>query len=1268
MSEFAAIQIPKPSDEQAFERCSELLWRCILQDDGVQIHGRRGQRQNGVDLFGIRDGDPNQIVGVQCKLKSDGKILKEDEVRNEVEKALNFRPRLSEYYIVTTAPDDANLNQLSLDLSDISSEGREKNIKIRVWGWHTLEREIRRHPRAIQAFDPSYMLEIDQIKQGMLRIEYALRDSNVSINPAVSNSNARIEIERLINEYVGLIPSSPDKALDLFYTLQNGLDVDAASTIRFRIANNIAACQLTLGEEQSAAQAFISAYDFDPKNPKAIANKALGLFIQDNWPSLKEFAEIQLSRYPDNAALAAYYIQGMKNDNAIEDPLVHVPDTVLGTPEVSEAHVRWLINRGEHGAWRDAAVAAHELHPDNEALKGIYADAVLDRLLGEASFQYGRSFSVSERADIDAAIAIYELRWEQLRNSAQYARVTAIDVPLNLMLAYSILQQYDKSLTIGQEVLTRFPSHLEVKKYMAAALLETGDFNRAMDLLHELEVDSNIVMMRFKIHMVDNDWHAVSELTDTYMETFPEADRGMALAGRVRANVELAPNEERRTILEAELDNFEGDTRALVMLAQVSRLHRFEDLTSSFFNAAQAALNSGDAKLPSRIMLAQEAAERGDDAVTADILFGHLDLDRDNRVLRLLAKALVNDLPIRARAVSFFKGLSPEIQRLPFYQSAEGFLHMNHGNPQEAIPLFMAVFENERSIDNLDNLIAAYFRVDDREAIAELLQSNDLNSLPGSPPARLNVCHLLIEFDEVQNALDMAYQALIDGTNDAETVMTYIGIVFKATQNHTNEFENRVEPGVWVRLTSNMGVIYEVLLDEDADRPWGEKADSSNGFYRKALGLNTGDEFTHVNLTTGISEIWTISEIKPRWLQAFEHLSMNFGQRFPEARGFARVPIPDGDIEQILEMVRRKSEESYNLANLYLVNNIPIAFLASNIPGYSIGFAQYLVSIGKCVSVCTGSEDEINEALGLIQTNNHSGAVLDALTAWYAADLGVFPVLEEQLGPLTIPATEFSCLKSMLNNFMGGEDEEMMGLSYRDGEYSRHVITPEEYTVRRELIESRIETIKETCSIEPVVIPDNLTEAGEQLMEPPFSDAVSPAVIAGQDRLLLCEDMVMRQLASSVFGTKSIWIQTVLWSALQDGTMTLDEYSDALVQLAKIRHGFMPVSEYVLLSVLMRDNSDDLLQFQDLCNYLGSGIAEPASYIMVASQFINTLWVNYLTDENKVRTATQIVLHSLLTRNSEHQAQQVTRLATTLNQRPRDYFVEWCQKNGVAVD
>lgn len=43
MSQLAATQIPKPADEQAFERASVVLWRGLLDDASVQRNGRRRQ-------------------------------------------------------------------------------------------------------------------------------------------------------------------------------------------------------------------------------------------------------------------------------------------------------------------------------------------------------------------------------------------------------------------------------------------------------------------------------------------------------------------------------------------------------------------------------------------------------------------------------------------------------------------------------------------------------------------------------------------------------------------------------------------------------------------------------------------------------------------------------------------------------------------------------------------------------------------------------------------------------------------------------------------------------------------------------------------------------------------------------------------------------------------------------------------------------------------------------------------------------------------------
>ena len=59
--------------------------------------------------------------------------LTKKEVNDEVAKALTFKPRLKEYFIVTTSKDDTKLQQLALVLTqDQQAKGRK--IDIEIWG------------------------------------------------------------------------------------------------------------------------------------------------------------------------------------------------------------------------------------------------------------------------------------------------------------------------------------------------------------------------------------------------------------------------------------------------------------------------------------------------------------------------------------------------------------------------------------------------------------------------------------------------------------------------------------------------------------------------------------------------------------------------------------------------------------------------------------------------------------------------------------------------------------------------------------------------------------------------------------------------------------------------------------------------------------------------------------------------------------------------------------------------------------------------------
>ena len=1290
MSELAPTQIPRPRNEQDFEDCNVVLWRCILNDDHVKRYGTGGQRQYGVDIVGCREGRPDHIVGIQCKLKREGRKLSENEIRKEVEKALTFEPPLAEYIIVTTAPDDTKLESLGRKLSISASNHRDKHLKINIYGWETLQQRIRQYPDAINAFDPSHTPHGDRIEQrvedlhekfdSLIMPKYRVVGADKAVLTATEVELAHIaihsEYNQLIDDYNALSRTEPETALDLLSKLQDRLGDDVPDNIRFRVATNIAACQLELGDEENAANGFIAAWDLAPDDPRAIANKALGFLLRNDWHAVKKYAESMLSENPDNAALAAYYIHSLQNDETIVDPIAHVPEAARNTPRVAEAHVAWLIERGAPGAWWDAAIAAHNAYPDNVELEEVYACALLSRAVGDDRFVQNQILDGSARADVDKAIQIYETRWPDIRNRVVHRLGDPTSIALNLMVAYRLRGRNEESIKTANEALDRFPDDVMVKEHAAVIFFEKRDTKRALELISDLEINEQMATLRLNIGIVEEDWDVVANIVDKHLERFPESERSLARATRILARVETATNDERRSILEAEQRKFEGDTRALTLLAQTARLNELDDLSKAYFKAATSAFSDGDSSPASRRSIAAEAMARQELNLAADTLSGHVRLDRDSEELRMLAHALAYDVPIRHRATRFFEELNPEFLSLPYFRRLEGVVHFNRQVPQDAVSPFTAAFQNEPCIGNLVYLIRTLVAIGDRNSVVALLQHDGVDALPGLPIERIEFSRILNEFGERARALNLGYRAVIGGLDEPDIVMKYLGLVLNSSSDPQDSGSNgTVAAGVWIRLTETNGKESKGLVGESAHRLWGEKIEPTNAFFAKSLGLKTGEVFEHAN-NIGVAEKWTVSEIKPRWLQAFHHLAGNFGQMFPDAPGFASITTRGDDIEPILDLARRHSQAEGVRAELYLEKGFPIAVAAGDKPSGGIAFAQYLYSAGMQVRVCSGTAEERKGALALVKDHRRSGAVLDALTAWHAAALDIFPVLKERLGSLAIPASELGRVKAMTADFSRGGDERSMSLGYRNGEFIRHTETADERAERLNELKARITKIEEACEVEPIEFPDQFSELGEFLVGLPPKDAFAPAVMAGKKRLLLCEDLMMRQRASEAFRTKGVWLQAVLMSAEQDTTMSHNAYSDAVVYLAAHRHAHVSLNMPVLLSAFERDESPDLSNLQALCTYIGHEGADLQSHTALGAGFINAIWEDAvpivwtkdLPVDSKTLKATDLVFRGLIgeSKNDEW-AKSATALFRTLDEDPGLYLLRWCDDNFLPV-
>ena len=1106
MSELSAVQIPKPRDEQAFERCSLVLWRCILNDERTYLYGRRGQRQHGVDIVGCRNSDPRYVVGIQCKLKGEGQLLVENEVRVEVEKALTFRPPLAEYAIVTTAPDDTKLQSLAKKLSASISEGRSFPLQISVIGWENLQQEIQRHREALHAFDPSHTGHGEKIIQKVEdvpeQVAEKLSPHLELIRQDIANLGARqvtvestamdSEYEALINDYVSLIPSEPEMALESLQRLQSRLDANVGSRIRFRIATNIAACRLELGDVESAAAEFISAYDIAPEERKAIANKALGYLLGNDWVRARDIAKKGLAEQPENASLGAVFIRSLIHDDGVEDPISLIPEAIRRTPEVEEAYVLWLVHRVEPKAWWNAAIGAHGRHPEVAELTEAYANALLSRAIGGETYVYGLALQGNGLPDVETAIEVYESLWGEMRSRTRRQRGDLTCVPLNLMLAYRIVGRNESATALGWEAAERFPEDATVKAQLALSLVERGETDKALHVVSDLEENDQVMAVRFKVAVTSKDWNSVLELADRYADHAPQSERLVVRATKLVSRAELADPDKARQMLKSEHGEFLGDTRSLIILCQSARSRCLEDISQSLFDAAVVSVQHADADYPSRLAIAKEAMVRGQPGVAVDALDGRVALDCDSEELRLLAHAYVLDVPIRERAIRFFVALHVDIKHLAIFLKLEGILHFNRGVPEAAANTLAKALNADCRIDTLMCLIRALYQSDRKDEIRELLKSEEVEALDGTALDRINVSHALLDFSDSERALRHAYTSLSEDLGNAEIVMKFIGLVLRATSaGWEPEKEPKVESGTWVRLVHGSKDSFEALVGEAQDRPWGQAVPTDNAFISQCLELRKGDEFT-IKTSLGSKETWRVSAIKPGWLQAFHHLTRDFGQRFPEAKGFAAVTIADDDIEPALKQIRRHSAMAREQADFYLRNNIPLVMASGDRPGGAVAFAQYVSSLGEQVRVCTGAAQERERALELIRENECRGAVIDAFTAWHAAALGVLPVLTERLGQIAIPANELNRLEAMREQWVGADNEESMSMDYRDGEYVGVVETAADRRRRLAHVNELIAAVECSCEVEPLQFPDRFSELGEKLVRLPPNGGSCP--------------------------------------------------------------------------------------------------------------------------------------------------------------------------------
>lgn len=1281
MSNLTSSQIPVPADEQKFEQANVHLWREILRDPAVEPNGRRGTRQNGVDVSGCRNHDPEHIVGIQCKLKGLGKQLDEAEVRAEVEKAKTFKPPLREYFIVTTAPNDPGMQELARTIS-IELKKDRFPFRVHIWGWGVMQDRIHEYEPARKAFDPEYSPYTGQIYErvddvitlteraernqtaSFERIEQKLTELGQSGIGSPSDATIRndleAELDAEIDDLRQLVADGKAKTASAgLEKLKARVFDNVSGRLKFRITANIAGCHLSLGEQEVASGLYSEAYEYAPKEPAAAAHAVLGFLLRNEHVEAIRFGRAKLKDDPSNEWLAGYLIQAMCKDETIKDPFLEIPDDIVDSFPVKIAVLDFTRRRGSFDEWQTLAEELYAEKPDDDHVIQFYAEAEMQSVLDSEHYKQTAQLNAADHERLQRACELMRGLWDKVCGSEVQPNHECIAICCNLVFGYAEANEVAEAISIANQGLKYAPDDQGLLLRCGVLAVEYGESDLAERVLQKLSIEPEATILNLRYYAQTGQWSKVARTDDEKLLRLPEEERELFVVAKKLAVIKEGPaslvEDKLRELMADHLDSVRGQ----IIIAYDAKELFLNELADEAFANARGAL-ADDQHYAGRFMVAIYAGRYDQNSDVIDILQGRLSTEVDSGELRQLASAYAHQMPIRNAGIAFFKALPEALAKDPYFLRMSGTLHYNRGALAQAETAFSGAYIINPDLTCLMALVQTHHRRSQPEKITSLINDTEVLTLKGVPYQKMGLSQLLAREGRKDEALELAYKTLRAAPNDADVNKLYFGLLIDTPNAPVIPAAVEVGSDIWVHIENTEGGDFSFIIEEGESKPAENILTPDDHMARLSMGLKVGETFS-VDAKFGDSVEWTIKELKHKTLHALHDMMRNFETRFPDADGFYSIRIKGNDIEPMLAAVRKQSEAAEFHVELYAKHKIPLAMAAGRRHGGTIAFAQHVRRTGGEIVSCLGGEDERLHSYQLLEAawrHKDTSAVLDTYTAWIVASCDAFDVLKAIFGHLYIPQSVLDELHQMVDDLVihGGEQ---MSMSFENGEYIRRNESPEEVVAQKEMIKSYLAKIQEHCEALPISAPDEQTEIVQLLVDTFEANSMDSAFIAADGNILLSEDMYYRQIAKNELGVDGCWLQSVFYFAREMSTLESDRYSELIVQLAAMKHSYLSIDAATLKEIFDQDAVDDMRRFEAVANCIGGKNANFQSHIAVVSGFLHEVWKDAGIEDLKKWKATNLLVTALIRNLQQNWNYALAALHMVASNPLKDYLRSW---------
>jgi tetratricopeptide (TPR) repeat protein len=475
------------------------------------MHGRQGQPQAGVDIYGHdRRG---KFVGVQCKGKDQtyNEPLTTTELREEVEKAKTFRPKLDVFVLATTAPNDVKVQELARSITEAHKQ--QGLFEVRVQGWQTLQQWLTDYPDLLtkhfrDLFPPSEIL--GSIERGFA----ATRQDNVDTRTQLANIKALLTAQadqpaasdalatritvaaRLVD---GGLAQGALQALDLIVK-EEGDKVSGRNL--FRLKAGVGFAHIALGDLTTAAQDFRYAYAAAPEWSNARAILAVAELLEGNPASAFSRATEVLAEDPTSYHAAAVVIDTAPDGTTVAELEARVPEGLRNRVDILIGLSLRARKNGDATKAEEYARRAVEVGPNDLRALSSLAEVLLEPLTAIEAIGFTRLVPLDLQPRFNEALELLRRAWEELKGRDDVIRydytvanlITALDVGGREAEAEQVLDQGLAKASRSPPLLRRYAQRMAFADDWEAAL-------KAIDAIPASEIEPPDEILRVVGHL-----------------------------------------------------------------------------------------------------------------------------------------------------------------------------------------------------------------------------------------------------------------------------------------------------------------------------------------------------------------------------------------------------------------------------------------------------------------------------------------------------------------------------------------------------------------------------------------------------------------------------------------------------------------------------------------------------------------------------------------------------------------------------------------------